>query len=171
MGKKSVKENKNIYQLKREELGLTREAACDATGIPADKIERIENRGVLPYPEEVIALANGYKEPALCNHYCSNECAIGRQYVPEVSIKDLRQIVIEMTLSLNAMQNKQNRLMEISVDNTVDEDQIEDFIEIQSELEKISILVETLQLWSEDMLAEGKISREAYEAAKAKKQN
>lgn len=73
-------------------------------------------------------MAKGYKEPALCNHYCSNECAIGRQYVPEVSIKDLRQIVIEMTLSLNAMRNKQNRLMEISVDNTVDEDQIDDII-------------------------------------------
>lgn len=168
MGRISVKENKNIYQLKREEQGLSREDASEATNISADKIEKIENRGVVPYPEEVLAMAEGYKEPALCNHYCSKECAIGRQYVPEVSIKDLRQIVLETIVSLNNMQQKQQRLMEISIDNTVDDDQIADFIEIQNELEKISVLVETLQFWSEEMLAEGKIDKDKYEAIKAK---
>ena len=168
MGKVSVKENKNIYQLKREELGLSREAASELVNISADKIEKIENRGVTPYPEEVLAIAEGYKEPALCNRYCSGECAIGRQYVPEISIKDLRQIVLEMTLSLNNMQTRQNRLIEIAVDNTVDDDQIEDFVKIQQELENISLLVETLQFWSEEMLAEGKINRELYEQVKAK---
>ena len=29
MGKRSVKENKNIYQTSREELGLSREAAAE----------------------------------------------------------------------------------------------------------------------------------------------
>ena len=168
MGRISVKEDKNIYQLKREELGLSREDASVVTNISADKIEKIENRGVIPYPEEVLAMAEGYKEPALCNHYCSKDCAIGRQYVPEVSIKDLRQIVIETVVSLNNMQQKQQRLMEISIDNTVDDDQIADFIDIQNELEKISVLVETLQFWSEEMLAEGKINKEKYEAIKAK---
>lgn len=168
MGRASVKDNKNIYQLKREELGLSREEASEAINISADKIEKIENRGVVPYPEEVLAMADGYREPALCNHYCSKECAIGRQYVPEVSIKDLRQIVLETVVSLNNMQQKQQRLMEISIDNTVDDDQIADFIDIQDELEKISVLVETLQLWSEEMLAEGKINKEKYEAVKAK---
>lgn len=168
MGRVSVKDNKNIYQLKREEVGYTREKASEITGISPDKIEKIENRGVVPYPEEVLAMADGYREPALCNHYCSKECAIGKQYVPEVSIKDLRQIVLEMMVSLNGMQSKQNRLMEISIDNTVDDDQIADFIDIQNELEKISVLVETLQFWSEEMLAEGKINKEKYEEIKTK---
>ena len=89
--------------------------------------------------------------------------------MPEVSVKDLRQIVLEMMVSLNSMQGKQNRLMEISIDNTVDDNQMEDFIEIQEELEKISVLVETLQFWSEEMLAEGKINREAYEQLKSRR--
>ena len=70
MGRVSVKDNKNIYQLKREEVGYTREKASEITGISPDKIEKIENRGVVPYPEEVLAMADGYREPALCNHYC-----------------------------------------------------------------------------------------------------
>ena len=169
MGKVSVKENKNIYQIKREEAGLTREKASELICVSADRIEKIENRGAVPYPEEVLCMAEGYRSPSICNYYCSNECPIGNQYVPEISIKDLRQIVLEMMVSLNSMQSKQNRLMEISIDNVVDADQIEDFVEIQDELEKISILVETLQFWAERMMAEGKIDREAYETIKAKR--
>lgn len=162
MGRNSVKEDKNIYQLKREEMKFTREQASEEINISADKIEKIENRGVVPYPEEVLAMAEGYNEPALCNHYCSKECPIGRQYVPEIAITDLRQIVLETVVTLNNLQSKQQRLMEISIDNTVDDDQIEDFIKIQDELEKVSILIETLQFWSEEMLAEGKINKERY---------
>ena len=44
MGRRSTKENKNIYQLSREETSLTREAAAEALGfISADRIEKIEN--------------------------------------------------------------------------------------------------------------------------------
>lgn len=171
MGKASVKENKNIYQRSREENKLTREQASERLNIAADRIERIENRGAVPYPDEVISMAQGYKNPALCNYYCAKECAIGRQYVPEVSIKDLRQIVLEMMVSLNHLQGRQTRLMEISIDNTVDDDQLADFVEIQEELEKISVLVETLQFWSEDMLANGRINKEAYETLKNKRKS
>ena len=171
MGKVSKKENKNIYQIKREENNLTRDQASEILHIASDRIERIENRGAIPHPDEVISMAQGYKDPSLCNHYCAEECEIGKQYVPKVSVKNLSQIVIEMVVSLNSLQNKKDRLMEIAVDNIVDKDQIEDFVEIQEELEKISILVETLQFWSEDMLAKGHIDREAYEALRNKRKS
>ena len=45
---------------------------------------------------------------------------------------------------------------------------MDDFIFIQEELERISITVETLQLWSEKMLANGVIDAEAYHARKRK---
>ena len=47
-------------------------------------------------------------------------------------------------------------------------DEIADFIFIQNELEKISVTVETLQLWAEKMLANGHIDAEAYRAQKNK---
>ena len=37
-----------------------------------------------------------------------------------------------------------------------------DFVRIQKELERISVTVETLQLWVEKMLANGRIDTEAY---------
>ena len=42
MGKKSTKENKNIYQTSREDAGLTREKASELMDfVSADRIEKI----------------------------------------------------------------------------------------------------------------------------------
>ena len=58
MGKKSIKENKNIYQLSREKLDLTREKASEQmTYISADRIEKIESEKSLPHPDEILAMA------------------------------------------------------------------------------------------------------------------
>ena len=46
-----------------------------------------------------------------------------------------------------------------------------DFIGIQDNLEKISLTVEALRLWSEKMLADGKIDLDAYKEAKKRKQD
>lgn len=170
MVKISLKEKKNIYRSRREELELTRDKASELLKVlPPERIEKIENEKSLPHPDEVLVMAEGYKMPDLCNYYCANECLIGRQYVPEVKIKDLSRIILEMVASLNTMHRKQERLIEITADGVIDADEIEDFVEIQEELEKISITVETLQLWSEKMLAENKIDMEAYNAYKSRK--
>ena len=64
--------------------------------------------------------------------------------------------------SLNAMDRKKERLIEIAADGTISKDEIDDFVRIQKELERISVTVETLQLWVEKMLANGRIDTEAY---------
>ena len=163
MARVSVKENKNIYHKTRESLQLTRESASELLeSITAERIEKIENERSLPHPDEVLIMSEKYKQPSLCNYYCANQCPIGQQYVPEVKIKDLSQIVIEMLASLNSMNKKKDRLIEITVDGKISEVEIEDFVVIQQELEKISIAVETLQLWSEQMLAKGLIDVDKY---------
>jgi len=60
------------------------------------------------------------------------------------------------------MQKKKERLIEITVDGHISDDEIADFVFIQNELEKISIAVETLQLWCERMLDTDVIDREVY---------
>ena len=104
-----------------------------------EAIEKIENERSLPHPDEVLVMAEKYKNPSLCNYYCANQCPIGQQYVPEIKIKDLSQIVLEMLAALNAMQKRKERLIEITVDGKISGDEVEDFIFIQEELERISI--------------------------------
>ena len=167
MARVSTKENKNIYHTTREALKLTRDAASELLEtIPPERIEKIENERSLPHPDEVLIMAEKYKQPSLCNYYCANQCPIGQQYVPEIKIKDLSQIVLEMLASLNAMNKRKDRLIEITADGVISGEELEDFIFIQEELERISITVETLQLWSEKMIATGVIDETQYYALK-----
>lgn len=160
MGRRSTKENKNIYQVCREAVNLTRDAASERLGfISADRIEKIESEKSLPHPDEILAMAQCYKKPDLYNYYCSHECPIGQQYVPEVKVKDLSQIVLEMLASLNALNKEKERLIEITVDGEITEDEYKDFVNIQEQLAKISLSVDTLQLWVEKTIADGKINR------------
>ena len=170
MGRASTKANKNIYQRTREELQLTREKAEELLeSVTAERIEKIESEKSLPYPDEVLQMAEKYRIPLLCNHYCANQCPIGQQYVPEIKTKDLSQIILELLASLNAVSKQKDRLIEITADGEISDDQIEDFVRIQEELERISVTVETLQLWSEKMLATGTINPERYQECKAKR--
>ena len=114
-------------------------------------------------------MSEKYKQPSLCNYYCANQCPIGQEYVPEIKVKDLSQIVLEMLASLNSVSKQKDRLIEITADGKISCDELEDFVFIQEELERISITVETLQLWSERMLATGVINEEQYNACKKRR--
>ena len=163
MGRSSTRENKTRYQLAREELGLSREKASELLEtIAPERIEKIENERSLPRPDEVLIMAEKYKTPSLCNYFCARQCPIGQQYVPEIRNSELSDIVLKMLASLNAMDRKKERLIEIAADGTISKDEIDDFVRIQKELERISVTVETLQLWVEKMLANGRIDTEAY---------
>ena len=128
MARKSTKENKTIYQRTREGLGLTREEASELlVTMSPERSEKIESERSMPHPDEVLLMSDKYKQPTLCNYYCANECPIGAQYVPEVKIKDLSQIVLETIASLNAMQRQKERLIEITVDGKITGDELADF--------------------------------------------
>ena len=170
MGRVSVKENKNLYQLKREALGLSRDRASELLeGLSPERIEKIESEKSLPHPDEVLMMAQGYKDPSLCNYFCARECPIGRKYVPEITPRSLSEIVLEMLASLNAMQARRDRLIEITSNGRVDDHEVEDFVKIQETLAKISETAEALRLWEEQMLAEGKINMELYKQFRGEK--
>ena len=152
-----------VYKQIRKKHNMTRDEVCDralALGSPIqpERLERIENGKFHINPDEVMLLAEIYGEPTLCNTFCSKECPIGEKYVPEIKVKELSQIVLEMLSSLNSMKRRQERLIEITADGIIADDEIPDFINIQKELERISVTVEALQLWAEQMIADKKIN-------------
>lgn len=153
MGRMSVREGKNVYQLRREELGLSREkaAALFDGAISEDRIYRIETKARSPHPDEVALLAKGYRDPSLCSHYCACECPIGKGRKAEVGIGELPSIVLDTLASLNSIEAHKARLIEIAADSMVSEDESSDFVEIQAALEKVSSSIEALKLWAEQM--------------------
>lgn len=108
MGRASTKRDKTVYQTAREKLELSREKAAELAELDTSKIERIENGKTQPSPWDVVAMAAAYKKPELCNYYCANECPIGMEHVPEIKLKELPQVILEMISSLNSMKKSQD---------------------------------------------------------------
>ena len=160
MGRKSTKENKTVYQTSREALGYTRETAAEKLQfISEDRIEKIEYEKSLPHPEEILAMAECYNNPALCNYFCSHECPIGIEHVPEIKEKALSQITLEMLATLHKLTKAKERLIEITADGELTEDEIPDFLHIRSELQKMAMAIDSLNLWIEQTIADGKIDK------------
>lgn len=161
MGKKSTRENKSIYQLAREEADMTRAEASEKMQFVSDsRIEKYESGKSPVQPDEVLAMARAYKKPELCNYYCSHECPIGQEYVPEVKTGELAQIVLKMLASMNSLEKLKNRLIEITADGEISIDEIEDFARIESGIEEIAMAADALTLWKENMMASGRIDAE-----------
>lgn len=150
MGKKSVKKDKSIYFVSREEAGLTRAQASERLSfISESKLEKLENEKTPLRPEEVLAMSRAYNKPGLCNYYCSHDCPIGRKYVPEVPERSLSQIVLETLSALNALEKEKDRLIEITADGAITDEESLDFERIREELDRISLAVDSLRLWLE----------------------
>ena len=154
MGRKSVRENKNEYQLAREEANLTRAQAAELMQFVSEsRIEKIESEKSEPHPDEILAMADAYKKPSLCNFYCSTKCPLGQEYIPHVEVKDLSQITLEMLATLNHLNKEKDRMIEITADGVISEDEMEDFTRIKNQLSQIAMTADSLQLWIENSMA------------------
>ncbi len=158
MGRRSIKENKNIYFTSREDAGLTRAQASEAMEyVSESRIDKIENDRTIVQPSDVVAMAKAYKKPSLCNYYCTHECRIGQDTVAEIKPSSLAELSLGILNSLSALNAQKDRLMEIAEDGTIQEDERQDFCAIQENLNKISATIESLKLWVNQAVADGTI--------------
>lgn len=158
MGRRSIKEDKNIYQQLREAQGYSRAEASEKLQCISDsRLVRIESGEYIPYPEEIITMAQVYREPNLPNLYCVNDCPLGQAFVTEVEAKDISVITLEMLNLLNRLSAQKERLIEITVDGEISPDEIKDFQTIKRDLNKMSLTIDSMQLWLDKLVADGKI--------------
>ena len=153
----------NMYREVRDKLGLTRDQANELLEtIEPGKLERIESEKQLPSPDDVMIMADKYGEPNIRNYYCANQCPMGQHYVPRIKFIDLEKTVLKLIASLNSMHAKQDKLIEIAEDGKISDDEMRDFISIQKELEKVSLAVSAMEVWTEKMMSSGVIDMEKY---------
>ena len=158
MGRRSVKENKSVWQTTREDLGLTREKAAELIpGFSPERIEKIENGRTQIQPEDALLLAAYYRAPSLRNYYCVHECPIGQEHALPTESKELAQIAIETLNAVNKLSRSRDRLLEIVEDGRVRPDEYTDFVEIKATLDRIALSVSNLQLWVDEQIAAGKL--------------
>ena len=94
-------------------------------------------------------------------------CPIGKENVPEIKMKDLAQIILNTLATLNALEDEKDRLIEITADSQVSEDELSDFVRIQRGIEQIALASDSLSMWMNQMVASGQIDEKRLEQAKA----
>ena len=149
----------NFYRQCREEIKPrpSREAAAEmiGNGMTEDILEKIETDARNPRPEEVMDMAKAYHRPELCNYYCTHECAIGKEnIVPIDGNKNIATITLEILSSMNYLEEQKNRLVDITQDEDLTEDEYEDMKKIRDRLKKMAGSIANLQLWVDQKLGE-----------------
>ena len=140
MGKQSTRENKTIYQICREEAGLTRsEASEKMTAVSDSKIEKFEYEMQEPTPYDIIQMAD-----------------------------DLSNIILETIASLNEINPLTTRLIQIARDGKISDDEIKDFAFISNKLDEISLAIDSLNLWVDKTAGEQGLNIELLREEKKK---
>ena len=152
--------------LKKEDPKWSREYAAEKLGFSDDKLERIENGRQDPAPQDVLAMADIYRAPQLCNYFCHNTCLIGQKYIPEVTTQDLPTIIIRLLDSLYRVEDIKKPLINITADGVIDDSEISELVRVQSTLEQLSEMTSALNICIESKILNGEINNELYRAAK-----
>ena len=126
----------------------SREKAAELVDIDRTRLARIELDTIVPYPEEVKAMAKAYNTPELCNSFCARECPLGRSSVSEVDIVDFDRLALKVLGSLKDIDTLRASLIAISEDGIISEDERPAFQDILDSLEKISTNAKALKLWA-----------------------
>ena len=164
MGRKSSKENPNIYLRSREEAGLTREAAAEKLEIiNADRLYRIENGDTIPYSEEVLRMTEVYKNAMIHNYYCTHECEIGKKHIAKQEEKSLSQITVEMLNALYYLEDEKKRFTQIVADGKITEMEYADFENIKDKFSKMATVIDALKLWVEQTKLADKLPEKGEE--------
>jgi hypothetical protein len=154
MSKKATKAINNTYYVarynaaKNNENLSSREKAAETMNIDRSRLARIELGNAIPYPEEVLEMSKTYGVPEMCNNYCAGECPIGKVTVKPINTDSLDRLTLQFLGSSKKMGEISEKLIEITEDGEVDDNEIADFDTLLSELEKVSVNIQSLILWA-----------------------
>ena len=62
-----------------------------------------------------------------------------------------------MLAALNDLEENKNRLIAITADGLIDESEVRDLVKIQSELSRVSMAIDSFNLWISEQVAAGVI--------------
>lgn len=153
MPKKATKAADNTFYKARMECALcndrmgSRESAAEELGIDRTRLARIELGALVPYPEEVVMMAEGYGAPELMNHYCSGLCPVGQLTICPCELQNLDRLTIRIIAALSEATVIRDSIISIAEDGVVSEDEHGKLEKVMSLLDQITSATESLKMW------------------------
>lgn len=157
MSKTATKARENIWCKARYEASKfndrlrSREGAAEETGIDRTRLARIELGSAVPYPEEVLLMADIYHAPELKNLYCREACPLGCD-LPKLELEDLDRISVKALSAMRKVEGAKEKLLDIVEDGIITDDEKPDLDKILRTLDEVSAIAQSLKIWAEKNL-------------------
>lgn len=161
MGKEPLKENTNVYFQARKKAAMSndrlfsRENAAELIGISPYTLADYElgNTKVVPV-DKVMIMADLYNAPELITGYCKFQCPI-KGFMPlATEEKNLQGIALRLLKGLDDedMQELKKSMVDIMEDGEVADDEVKQFRQIMSRLDRLAEIISELKLSGEKIL-------------------
>lgn len=155
-----------LKKCRTEETEYTREQVAVQTSISSSRLEKIERGKLAVNAQDIVELAEVYKLPSLCNYYCNSECPIGTapdSGISRAADRELPQIVLSLLNSINRLESQKERMVEITVDGKIEDNELRDYLRLEKSLQEISDVAASLSLWVRKQILEGIIDEDSLE--------
>ena len=150
MAKFATKAAENEFYIARMEAAkfnddlASREGASEYLGMDRTRLSRIELDSQVPLPEDVLLMADLYRRPELCNHYCTRICPIGRKTMLPLIEGSLSEMAIRLYCAAHDMDEPAEKFLRMMADGKLDAMETEELAEIVPEIVSFT---NVLQSW------------------------
>ena len=161
MSKYATKANENVFYLARSEAAkfndslASREGASEMLGTDRTRLARIELGSQDPLPEDVLLMADLYKRPELCNHYCTKICPIGRKTMLPMIDGTMSEMAIKLYCGAHDMDEPAEKFLRMMADGKLDAMETEELKQIVPEIEGFTNILQSWLLIAKKQLEGG----------------
>lgn len=154
MGRRPTKAADNPFCRARLEAAkfnerlFSKEGAAELLGVSVSTLSDYELglTKIVP-PDMVVKMSDLYSAPELRNFYCTEMCPLGCE-MPKVSVEDLDRITLRALSSLKNVGKVKDKLLDITEDGIISEDEEADMKEILESLEELEQISQSFRIWA-----------------------
>ncbi|HBF8545214.1 HTH_XRE [Clostridioides difficile] len=136
-------EYQNIYQLSRENTGITQEKASELLDISVESLRAYENDKRIPNNQIVSKMVSIYNNNLLGYEHVRRTTEAGVMFLPKLEMKSLSSITLKLHKEIKDYLKKEDDFIDIVEDDVIEESEEEVWNDVMQELEDIfkSILI------------------------------
>lgn len=127
----------------------SREGAAEELGIDRTRLARVELGSLVPYPEEVLLMAEAYGAPQLTNYYCSSCCPLGKETIPPCELLQIDRLTVKVISAVRNAAFIQEGILDVAEDGKVTPEEVPKLEQVKEDLEELEKASVALRLWIE----------------------
>ncbi|HGT0419871.1 TPA: helix-turn-helix domain-containing protein [Clostridioides difficile] len=133
----------NIYQISRENTGLTQEKASELLDISVESLRAYENDKRIPPNAIVSKMVSIYNNNLLGYEHVRRTTEAGVMFLPKLELRSLSNITLKLHKEIKDYLKKEDGFIDVVEDDVIDEDEEDIWNDVMKELEDIfkSILI------------------------------